>query len=80
MNSLRELEIQLATLRHQQETLEEQISEHREEILNDLVEFIVSSEQRLREVVTEMNGVAEGFGLTLVLRRKRQYQADDTGE
>jgi hypothetical protein len=77
--NLRELEVQLATLKHQQENLEEQISEHREKILNDLVEF-VSSEQRLREVVIEMSDVAEGFGLTLVLRRKRQYQADDAGE
>ncbi len=78
MNSLRELEVQLATLRHQQEKLEEQISEHREKILNDIVEF-VSSEQRLREVVTEMSDVADGFGMSLVLRRKR-YQADNAGE
>jgi hypothetical protein len=71
MTDILELERNLENLRRQQEEIEAQIAAERESVLINVVEYI-TTEQRLVDVVRELNDVAEGFGKTLVLRKLRE--------
>ena len=71
MTDILELERNLENLRRQQEEIEAQIAAERESVLINVVEYI-TTEQRLVDVVRELNDVAEWFGKTLVLRKLRE--------
>jgi predicted nucleic acid-binding Zn-ribbon protein len=71
MPDILELERNLENLRRQQEEIEDQIAAERESVLSNVVDYI-TTEQRLTEVVRELNDVALGFGKTLVLRKLRE--------
>jgi hypothetical protein len=79
MADILELERNLEDLKRQQEEIEAMIAAERETVLTGVVEYI-NTEQRLIEVVRELNDVAEGFGKALVLRKLREPKLKLTDE
>ena len=71
MADILELERDLEDLIKRQEEIEGMIAAERESVLSNVVEYI-TTEQRLTEVVRELNDVAAGFGKALVLRKLRE--------
>jgi hypothetical protein len=79
MPDILELERNLENLRRQQEEIEAQIAAERESVLSNVVEYI-TTEQRLTEVVRELNDVAAGFNKALVLRKLREPKPQVTDD